>query len=392
MTLFKYTALDPGGKKLSGVIDADSLEGAKQKLRNQRMFVTNVVLSRAKAPLALDQSTLITFTRELAQLLRSGLPLYESLLTIEEKYRSHKCHVIFLDLCDQVKQGRALSEAFTLYSKTFDPMYIAMVAAGEKTGDLEGTFFQLYKVLSRSEKFRKQIRGAMVYPVFLSSFCSLVVLGLFLFLIPSMRELLEGRRLNPMTQTVLRISNWLTSNGVWFFPTLISLILLIVLVLRIPRVKNRIKIFLLKVPILRSLLTEAILMRFSRALSVLLSGGIPIVDALRLSRRIIQHPSFEEVVQEAEEGLVQGRKLSEMLKASPLIPPLVIRMLSTAEETGSTPEMLINVAEIYEEALEKSLTQFTNLLQPVMLLVLGILVGVVLLSVLLPLTDVSSLV
>src|SRR5438105_3389227 len=104
------------------------------------MFVTKVALSKRKARLSLDHGILITFTRELGQLLRSGLPLYESLLTIEEKYRSHKCHVMFLDLCDQVKQGKDLSEALTLYAKTFDPMYIAMVSAGEKMGDLEGTF------------------------------------------------------------------------------------------------------------------------------------------------------------------------------------------------------------------------------------------------------------
>lgn len=390
--LYKYVALDHGGKKLSGVVDADSLEGAKQKLRNQKIFVTKVSYTKETTPLVLNQQMVINFSREVGQLLRSGLPLYESLLTIEEKYRSHKCHVLFLDLCDQVKQGRDLSEVLAVYSKTFDPMYIAMVAAGEKTGNLEETFFQLYKVLSRNEKFKKQLRTAMVYPAFLTSFCTLVVLGLFLFLIPSMKELLEGRQLNPMTQTILSISNWLTSNAIWFFPTLITTILLLIILFKIRKVKNQMKVLFLQVPILRRMFSEAILMRFSRALAVLLSGGIPIVDALRLARRIIQHPSFEAVIEKTEEGLVQGKKLSELLKASPLIPPLVTRMLATAEETGTTSEMLQNIAEIYEEALEKSLTQFTNLLQPVMLLVLGILVGVILLSVLLPLTSVSSLV
>ena len=132
-------------------------------------------------------------------------------------------------------------------------------------------------------------------------------------------------------------------------------------------------------------------MRFSRVFAVLLSSGVPIVEALRLSRSVMNHVSFEEAMIQVEEGIVQGRKMSDELKKSGLFPPLMIRMLATAEETGNPMEMLEHVADIYEEQLERTLVQFTNLLQPVMLLILGVIVGVVLLSVLLPLTDVSTL-
>jgi len=391
MPLFKYSAINPAGKKISGVIDADCLEGAKQRLQNQRIIVTKLLFAKAKVEPVLNTQTLINFTRELSQLLGSGLPLYESLLTIEEKYRNHKAHVLFLDLCDLVKQGKALSEALAKYPKNFDPIYVSMIAGGEKTGSLENSFFQLYKVISRNAKFKKQMKSALAYPAFLGCFCLTVLLGLFLFLIPSMKELLEDRSLHPITQTVLSISGWLTANATWFFFFLGGSIVALIYACKNKKVKNFFKIAFLKIPMLRGIFTEAILMRFCRALSVLLSSGIPIVEALRLSKGVVMHPSFEKVVEESEEGLIQGKKLSQMFAASPLFPPLVTRMLATAEETGSTAEMLLNIAEIHEEMLEKTLTQFTSLLQPVMLLILGVLVGLVLLSVLLPLTDVSSL-
>lgn len=392
MALYRYIALNAEGKKTSGVIDSDSLEGAKSKLRGQKAIVTKIRLAKDEKQVYLKTGQLINFTRELGQLLKSGLPLYESLLTIEEKYRGHKTHVLFLDLCDRIKEGKTLSQALSSYPKTFDAIYIAMVQAGERTGGLDETFFQLYKVISRSDKFKKQIRNAMVYPAFLGCFGLTILLGLFLFLIPSMREILEGRALHPITKTVLAISMCLNENLVLFGVIAVGGVGIIYALKRSKVLHPLIRRAFLLIPITRNVITEAVMMRFCRALAVLLASGIPIVDALRLSKNVMQNNSFEALIKESEEGLMQGKKLSQMFKQFALIPPLVTRMLITAEETGATSSMLINIAEIYEEMLEKTLSQFTNLLQPVMLLVLGLLVGLILLSVLLPLTDVSTLI
>ena len=391
MALFQYSALNIDGKKIRGVIDADSLEQAKERLRNREIIVTQMGISKKEGRVSLGQETVIHFTRDLSGLLRSGLPLYESLLTIEEKYRSHKHHFVFLDLCDQVKQGKSLSQALKAYPNSFNSVYISMCASGENTGNLEKAFVQLYKVISRSEKFRKQIRSAMVYPAFLSAFCLVVLVGLFLFLIPSMKELLEGRELHPITKTILAISNVLEKYFIFFALGAVSIVTLIVFVVKTKKFKDECKKWLLYIPFFKSVFTESILMRFSRVFAVLLSSGVPIVEALRLSRSVMNHVSFEEAMIQVEEGIVQGRKMSDELKKSGLFPPLMIRMLATAEETGNPMEMLEHVADIYEEQLERTLVQFTNLLQPVMLLILGVIVGVVLLSVLLPLTDVSTL-
>lgn len=391
MPLYEYSALNKSGKAMSGVIDADTLEIAKIRLREMQVIVTRIAKAKKARKHAFSRQILIHFTRELMQLLSSGLPLYESLLTIEEKYRNHKAHFILLDLCDQVKGGMRFSKALASHPSIFDQLYISMVESGENTGQLDKAFLQLYRVLARTDKFRRQVRSAMLYPLFLASFCGVVLIGLFLFLIPSMKELFEGRSLHPMTRAVLAISEGLTAHAHWIFPAIIVLVLLTVYALRRPEVKQWARRMMNHVPLLKKMILEGVMMRFFRVLSVLLESSIPISRALKLARGVMNNPAYEEVIIEAEEGIIKGKKLSTMLKSSPLMPPLVVRMLATAEETGSLSEMMMNIAEIYEEMFERSISQFTNLLQPVMLLVLGLMVGTVLLAVLLPMTDVSSI-
>ena len=394
MPLFHYTALGPKGKKLTGVIDADSLKAAKERLLKQKILVIKLLeKSRSrKKEIKLPPPVLLAFTRDLAQLLDAGLPLYESLLAIEEKYRDQKYHSLFLDLCDQVKQGKSLSVAMACYSKSFNSLHTSMVAAGEESGSLSAVFRELTLLIERQQKLKKQMGSALIYPAFLLAFCSVVISALFFYLIPSMEELFEGRRLHPLTQTVLSLSHWLHAHGQILAILFATSLLGALLFFRRPKGKRLLQRIALMTPILKNLLTQAVFARFSRALSVLLTSGVPMIEALKLSRKVMHNPFFEEIVEKAEVKIIEGSRLSEEFKKSPLVPKLVIRMLAIAEETASTPIMLTNISKIYEEDLEKSLTRFTSLLQPVILLILGVIIGTVMLSVLLPLTDVSSFV
>lgn len=157
-----------------------------------------------------------------------------------------------------------------------------------------------------------------------------------------------------------------------------------------PTWRNQLKGFLLKVPFLKKLITQAVLARFSRALSVMLNSSVNLMEALKLSKQIMNQPQFEKIITRCEQSILQGGKFSGNLENEPLIPRLVVRMIAIAEQSGNLSEMLKNIAEIYEQELDKSLTRFTTMLQPVMLIILAIIVGVVILSILLPLTDVGS--
>lgn len=391
MPLYRYNALGKDGKKTAGVINADSYEVARELLRRQKIYVVKLLHYQDKAKARfLPPAMLIAFTRDLSQLLKAGLPLYESLMAIEEKYKAHKTHPLFLDLCDKVKHGKPLSHALSAYPKTFDQIYVSMVASAEETGSLPATFVQLEQLISRQHKLKKQLISAMIYPLFLLSFCFVVVIALFFFLIPSMQQLFEGRALHPMTQGVLALSRFLREHGIVLALGLVLSIFGALFFLRQDYGKRFVQQGLLKIPIVQRMITQAVLVRFCRALSVMLAGSVSLIEALKLSKKVMNNAVFEEVISRAESKVMQGSKLSEELGHSPFIPSLVIRMLAISEETGNTSDMLQSIAEIYEEDLEKGLTRFTSLLQPVMLLFLAVVVGLVILSILLPLTDVGS--
>ena len=176
MALYQYTALSKNGRRKIGMINADSIELAKERLRKEEVLVTKLSsYTKRGEDLTISSSLLIGFTRDLHVLLRAGLPLYDSLVTLEEKYRKTKLHPIFLDLCDQVKEGRHFSEALRDYTKVFDPIYLSMVKAGEESGSLEQSFAQLEKLIGKQQALRKKLSSAMIYPAFLS--CGLTFIG-----------------------------------------------------------------------------------------------------------------------------------------------------------------------------------------------------------------------
>ncbi len=391
MPLYRYQALSKEGKKTQGVIQADSYVVAKEMLRKQKIFVTKLLNYEEKQKIVkFSNQVLLGFTRDLSQLLKAGLPLYESLIAIQEKYQKHPAHSVFLDLCDKIKHGKHLSEALKGYPKIFDQIYIAMIASAEETGTLPEVVVQLERLIYRQHQLKKQLVSAMIYPTFLLSFCTIVVIALFFFLIPSMQQLFEGRPLHPMTQAILSVSLFLRKNGILLGSGFAFFIVSLIVFLMRPKGKYWMQKLVLKISVLRKVVTQAVLARFCRALSVMLSSSVPLLDALKLSKKVMNHLYFEEVVTTAENKIMQGKKLSEELAKSPYIPSLVIRMLAISEEAGNTSEMLANIASIYEEDLDKTITRFTSMLQPIMLLFLAVVVGIVILSILLPLTDVGS--
>ncbi len=391
MALYQFQGRSALGEKKAGTIKAESLDIAKEALKRQQIFITQLSLVKMlpkKTKLSKDH--LVHFTRELAQLLKAGLPLYESLLAIEDKYKAHQTHLLFLELCESVKQGKQLSSALMQFPQTFNRIYIAMVATGEEVGGLEHVFCQLSDLITRQEKLKKQLVSAMIYPSFLLSFCCIVVMALFFFLIPSMEQLFEGRELHPMTQSVLNMSLFLRHHGILLGSCFLGCLGATSLVFTSPKYRDAVKGFLLKIPFLKKMITQAVLARFSRALSVMLNSSVTLLEALKLSKQIMNQPQFEQIITRCEQSILQGGRFSSHLENEPLIPRLVVRMIAIAEQSGNLSEMLKNIAEIYEQELDKTLTRFTTMLQPVMLVILAIIVGVVILSILLPLTDVGS--
>jgi len=392
MPLYRYDALSREGKKERGVIDADSLNSAKEKLKKNQVLVTKILPFRQKKrEIWLPFSFLIDFTRTLEQLLTAGIPLYENLVILEERYRRHRFHPLLIDLCDALKRGVSLSESLKKYPKSFTPIYVAMVKAGEESGHLSIVFGQLCHLLHHQQRLKKQLFSAAAYPLFLGSFCVFVFFLLLIFVIPSMQPLFEGRDLHLITQLVFSMSNGVVAYLNTVVIAIVFTVVLCMIFLKHSSFRKKWDEVWLKLPWIGKWMVEAATIRFCRTASLLLLGGTPILEALKLARKVIHNHHLEEVMVRVEEQANEGKSLSAELKKYSLIPSLLPQMLSIAEKTGKIGFMLQSIATICEEGLEKELSKFTSLLQPILLLLLGLIVGIVLLSILIPLTDVGSI-
>ncbi len=392
MPLYRYQALSVEGKTFSSTIEAESLFDAKQKLSRQKVIAIQITaLSDREIQKNLSQKEVFCLTREVARLLRAGLPLFETLSALEEKYRSLRPHRMLLDFCEQIKAGYPFSQALQRHSKTFDVFYIAMVANAEKTGQLAACLENLELLIGRQMKMRKQIISALLYPALLSIFCSVIFFSLLFFVIPSLQELFEGRdSLHPLTKMVFTVSRFACEfQGVLGALAFLALAFGIVPCI-VSSWRQRALAVFLRLPGARAFFAKIALVRFARAASALLEGGLPLLSAFARARTVMRHLVLQDVIAKAEERISQGESISQPFLHHPLIPPLVPRMLSLAEQGGNLSFTLEQIAQMYEEEVESGLTRFAELAQPILLLVLGGLVGFVLLSVLLPLTDVSG--
>lgn len=391
MPLFQYTAVLEKGKKEEGTIDADSLQAAKLKLVRLQIPVIQIVpLTDKQRSVALSKTEVLNLTREMGRLIEAGLPLFEALSALEEKYRKQKAHRLFIDLCDQVRSGVPFSTSLSRHPASFDLLYVAMIANAEKTGTFNRALEELVHLISRQLHVRKQLMAALLYPALLSGFCLFVFSALLFYVVPSLKELFEGRSLHPFTELVFAVSSFACSAK----PYLIVFCMGLAgagIALRFSKAgKERVFGWILGLPLLKNLFARVAFVRFCRATATLLEGGVPVIEAFAQARKTLRHPLLEEVIAQAESRIMQGEPIHAAFHNHPLIPPLIPRMLAIAAEGGKLPFMLHQIAQIYEEELEKNLSQFATMAQPVLLLVLGLIVGFVLLSVMLPLTDVSS--
>ena len=391
MPLFEYTAISERGKKVTATIDADSLQDAKLKLIRRQIAAVEIhSLSAKQLKDRLSKSEVLNLTRELARLLHAGLPLFEALSTLEEKYLEQKAHRILLNLADMVRTGYTFSQGLAKHPATFDLLYVSMIANAEKTGTLTEALDELANLLNKQIQIRKQLIAALLYPAILCTFCLIVLSSLLFYVIPSLKELFDGRDLHPFTKIVFAVSMFACGAKGYIAFIFVGLLGVTVSTLFIPKWKAKILSFQYCVPFLKKLLAKVAIVRFSRATATLLEGGLPIIQTFDQARRVMKHPKLEKVVARAEELIAEGEAIHTPFENQPLVPPLIPRMISIAEEGGRLPFMMKQIAQIYEEELEKTLTHFTTVAQPVLLLILGVIIGFVLLSVLLPITDVSS--
>ena len=391
MPLFNYDAIDSKGKKRSGTIEADNEPAAKELLRKQGTMVA-MISSKGKVSSRQNFNTeqLATFTMQLSQLVDAGVPLYEALLVIEEQSRCHSYHRIVLSLCEQVKSGTPLSEAMGHYPQSFDRLYCTMAYAGESAGALALVLDKLSLFLIKRNKLKKQLATALIYPAILASFSLLLILLLLTFVVPSIEGLFVGRELNSITYGVIAVSHFFQHYWWLYIPLVAGSITYLFIKGRTPKGRLWLQRRLLAIPVVRNLIIEAAVARFCRTMGTLQLGGVAMIDSLRIARRVINNATIEADIANAEARVIEGSSLSAELLKSEWIPPMASRMIAVGEEAGALTTMFNKIADLYEDEVEKTLDRVMGLAQPVILVVMGSIIGIILLAILLPLTDVNS--
>lgn len=391
MPLYSYQAIGSDGKKLKSLIAADSLEAAKDKLRLQKYLLLGIKPHSLPKKNAISTQFALFFTRDIAQLVRAGIPLYESLYTLQQRDKGKKTEPLFLSLADSLKMGQSFSAALKHHPAVFDPIYIAMIEAAEESGALELILAKLAHMIENEQKQKRKLVSTLSYPVALMGFSVVVILSLFLGVIPNIKELFEGRKVQWITQVVMAISDFLVQYKMLIFVPLGIFLAAALLLFTQPVGKRLLSRLTLYLPLVRSIRTKAAMTRFSFSLSVLLKGGVTLVSAIELCKAVLRHPPLEALFTEALKEVRSGKKLSEQLAFSPWVSPLLLTMLKTAEEASDIAQMFENFATITEEELARDVQKITALLQPILLLTIGLVIGLVVLSVLIPLTDVGSM-
>lgn len=392
MPVFHYQALETTGKKIKGFVEAQNEKEAKQKLREQSIMVTKIEANASlKSSQHLNREQLLTFSSMLAELISAKLPLYESLSAIEEQVRKEPYHRIILSLAEQVKSGSPLSEAMRSFPESFNRLYVSMVLAGEASGNLEEVLNRQVMFLKKEAKIRKQISNALIYPGILSLFAFAVIILLMGFVVPSIEGVFEGRQLNSYTMLVLSLSHMFRE---WWWLLLIAACGIgfgVYSYLSKPTGKLQLQKWLMKLPLINKVMIQAALIRFSRTLSTLTESGLNLVEGLKLAGQVMQNALMEEEIVRAEKRILEGGRLQDELKKSRYLPKMAVRMIAIGEESGHLSEMLGKVADMYEDDLEKTIDRTMSLIQPAILVIMGAIIGLVLMAILLPMTDISSL-
>ncbi|MEW6303605.1 MAG: type II secretion system F family protein [Verrucomicrobiota bacterium] len=417
MPKFNYVAMDNKGKETKGTLEVANQSEAIGRLKEMGYFPTKVVEAdkvkegkdaKAKAPGAkkkggamninikipglsgkVKPKALTTFTRQLATLVDAGLPLLRGLRVLEKQERNVTLKGVINDLAVAIEGGSTFSEGLAQHPKVFNRLYVNMVKAGELGGVLEVVLNRLSEFMEKAQKIKGKVIAAMFYPVAVL-IVAVVILGiLMVWVVPKFqdifKDMLEGEQLPGFTRLVLGISNTIKNH---FIATVVSLFVVFVLFKLFARTKFGRKLvdrFKLKMPVLGPVVSKVAIARFSRTLGTLVSSGVPILQSLTIVKETAGNVIISEAVSAVHESVKEGETITQPLEAANVFPPMVISMVDVGEQTGALPEMLMKIADTYDEEVDNAVAAMTSLLEPIMIVFLAIIVGSIVIALFLPL-------
>jgi len=410
MPHFSYTAVDSSGSQTTGTVEAPDAATASAQIKEQGLFPTTVseaagpAAATAAAPKAKKKSSfsfggssvkskvLTVFTRQLATLIDAGLPLLRSLKTLSKQEKNATLRDTMAHLADSVESGNTFSEALAQHPKIFNKLYVNMVKAGELGGVLEIVLTRLAEFQEKAQRIKGKVVSAMVYPIVVLVIAIGIMAFLLLFIVPKFeaifKDMLGNKPLPPLTQFVIDISRFVQHNVLIILGIALVGVVVYQVFKRTPAgaiVLDRLK---LKLPVFGDLITKTSIARFSRTLGTLVTSGVPILQALSITKETAGNVVLSTAINNVHESVKEGESMVSPLEASGLFPPMVISMIQVGEETGQLPGMLNKVADVYEEEVDVAVAGLTSLLEPIMIVFLAVVVGTIVIALFLPLVSI----
>lgn len=403
MPTFTYRAKAGDGKILTGVLEADAQRAAVDRLRSQKLVVLEIAektatlleiiskLAFGKGKVSSKELTL--FSRQLSTLVAAGVPIVQSLNILEAQAESKAFRAVLVAVKTDIESGLSISDAFKKHPQAFPELYTSMVKAGEIGGILDVILERLSAYLESSEALRGKVKSAMTYPIVVLSICAAVTIFLLIFVIPTFKAIFASFHSTlPMpTQMLLDISDFLRHNF-W--------IVIVIPILgwqgfkrfhKTPKGHQWIDAHLLKLPMFGILLKKFAIARFSRTLGTLVKSGVPILQALETVAQTSGNVVISEAILSARETIREGGHLSEPLKKSGLFPTMVTSMIAVGEETGSLDQMLQKIADFYDNEVDTAVKGLTSMIEPIVIVVMGIIIGAIVIAMFLPMFDMGEL-
>ncbi|MHC4817918.1 MAG: type II secretion system F family protein [Planctomycetota bacterium] len=415
MPIYEYKGFDPSGSTKTGIIDADTPRDARARLRDQNVLVTELTLSDVSAaaseadtkirkkPLLQrivkfdrrirGESALPIYTRQLATLLRSGIPLAQTLGALIEQVEHKDVEVILRDVREQVVRGKSFGEALAMHPKLFDDLFVNMVKAGEASGHLDDVLTRLADYRVKQQRIAGRVKTALIYPAIMLFVGAAVVIFLVNFVVPKLVNIAKSRgtELPWMTRMLDWSSTFMQKNGVWLLITVfLAWIAWRYFALARPSVRLWWDSTKLKLPVIGSVLKKQIVSRFAVTMSTLLRSGVTVLESLSIVRTVLDNRLMENVLEDVRVRILEGADIATPLKKSGVFPPVVGYMVAVGEQTGQLDEMLQRVSEAYEEEIETSTARALAILEPMLIVGLAFVVGFIVISVMLPILQTST--
>ncbi len=407
MPVYEYTALDKAGKTKKGILDADSTVAARQKLRGSGIFPVEVkeALSKPKGipsgPVSLigllkgvKPGEIFSMTRQLSILLGAGVPLVKSLEALMSQITNSMLQKIMAQIKESVNEGNSLAFSLSQHPKFFSNLYVNMVDSGEASGSLDVVLGRLAEFGEHQQALRGRFKAALAYPAFMSLIGTVVLFFLITFIVPNITKIFTDmhQTLPLPTVVLIEVSNFMLS--FWWVILIAFLIGIVILKQSKKRpgahyIWDKLK---LHIPVFGPINQKIALARFGRTLGSLLQSGVPLITALQIVGKIVDNSLIARVIDNAIDEIQAGRSLAGTLDQSRWFPSIAVQMMSVGEQSGELEGMLNKIADTYEREVESHIMALTSMLEPVMILVMGLIVGFVVISILLPIFEMNQMI